>query len=80
MDTIHTWALWRLLMIGLITLPFVVAAVVEGFRKSNADGSNAAAGHDNRNASSPSAGPDAWHVKVENRRVDSAAVVEKRAA
>lgn len=84
MDTIHAWSLWRLLMIGLITLPFLVAVVIVGFRQSNADGSNAGAGHDDRNASSPSAGPDAWHAegdgRVENRPVDSTAIVEKRAA
>jgi hypothetical protein len=79
MDTIHAWALWRLLMIALIALPFLVAAVVVGFRQGHADDPNAIA-----KPSSPVAGPDAWrkqgNAHFEARSVDDAMVVEQRAA
>jgi uncharacterized protein YpmS len=41
MDTIHNWALWRLLFIALIALPFLVAAVVVGFREQRGKAENA---------------------------------------
>ena len=48
MDTMHAWALWRLVMFGLIALPFLVAAVVVGFRQSLADSSISSAGPETR--------------------------------
>jgi hypothetical protein len=79
MDTIHAWALWRLLMLALIALPFLVAVVVVGFRQGHADGRNAVA-----EPSSPIAGPGAWrkegNARFEARSVDDAVAVEQRAA
>ncbi len=43
MDTMHVWALWRLLMLALIALPYLVAAVVMGFRQSHGDSSTSGA-------------------------------------
>ena len=83
MDTMHAWALWRLLMIGLIALPFLVAAVVVGFRQSHADDSISSAQPDDKSGSPEFSGPDAWDRNVDApvgvRSVD-AAVVERRAA
>jgi hypothetical protein len=83
MDTVHAWALWRLVMFGLIALPFLVAAVVVGIRQSHADSSISSAAPDDKTASLEIAGPGAW-----GRDVDAAAeavpvdarVVERRAA
>jgi hypothetical protein len=84
MDTIHAWALWRLVMIGLVALPFLVAVVVASFRQRRTDAPNATSGLADRSAPTAIWGPDAWHVsgegRVENPSVDSAAVVKKRAA
>lgn len=83
MDTMHAWALWRLVMFGLIALPFLVAAVVVGFRQSHADGSISGTGSDDKSASAEISGPSKWgrdiDASVEVRSVD-AAVVERRAA
>jgi hypothetical protein len=83
MDTMHAWALWRLLMVGLIALPFLVAAVVVGFRQSHADGSSSGAGPDDTSASPEISGPSAWGSNVDApvaaRSVDVPAV-EQRAA
>ena len=83
MDTMHAWALWRLVMVGLIALPFLVAAVVVGFRQSLADSSISSAAPDDKNASPEIAGPGVWGRDVdaaaEVRSVD-APVVERRAA
>lgn len=82
MDTMHAWALWRLVMIGLIALPFLVAAVVAGFRQSHADSSISSAEPDDKSGSPEIAGPSVWGrdagVDVEVRSVDAA--VERRAA
>jgi hypothetical protein len=82
MDTMHAWALWRLLMIGLIALPFIVAAVVIGFRQSHAGNSISGAGPDDKSAPEIS-GPSVWgrdvDAPVKVRSVD-APVVERRAA
>jgi hypothetical protein len=84
MDTLHNWVLWRLLVIGLIASPFLVAAVIAGFRQRRTDATNAASGSDDRSAHPAISGPGAWRVegdgRVEIRSVDGAAVVEKRAA
>lgn len=83
MDTMHAWALWRLLMIGLIALPFLVAAVVVGFHQSHADGSISSAGPDDRSAPPEISGPGAWgrdvDAPVKVRSVD-AEVAARRAA
>ena len=83
MDTMHAWALWRLVIVGLIALPFLVAAVVVGFRQSHVDGSILSSGPDDMSASAEISGPGAWgrdvDASVEARSVD-AAVVERRAA
>ena len=60
MDAMRDWLLWRSLLFAVIALPFIVAAVVTGFRDRRADGSNVDAGQDDGNASAPIAGPDAW--------------------
>jgi hypothetical protein len=66
-------------MIALIALPFLVAAVIVGFRQGRADGRNAIA-----EPSSPIAGPDAWrkegNAHFEARSVDDGMAVEQRAA
>ena len=85
MDIVHNWALWRLLVVALIALPFLVAVVVSGLRQRHVDGANASAGHDDRNACSPMAGPDAWRKDGSTplddvRARDNAVVVEQRAA
>ena len=60
MDTMHNWALWRLLIIGLIALPFLVAAVVAGFRQGRADDAISSDGPDDKSASPEISGPSAW--------------------
>lgn len=79
----HVWALWRLVVVGLIALPFLVAAVVVGFRRSHADGSTPGAIADDAGASPEIAGPSAWGRDVDARvnvpRVDTASV-DRRAA
>ena len=83
MDTMHTWALWRLVIVGLIALPFLVAAVVVGFRQSLADRSISSAVPGDKNASPEIAGPSVWDRAVdagaEVRSVD-APVMDRRAA
>ena len=73
-----------MLVVALVAFPFLVAAVVAGFRQRRTDAPNATSGSDDKNASPAISGPSAWHVegdgRVENRSVDSVAVVEKRAA
>jgi hypothetical protein len=72
MDTMHPWALWRLLLIALIALPFVIAVVIAGFRQRRTDATNA------------TSGPGAWRVEsdgsFEIRPIDDVAVVKKCAA
>ena len=84
MDSMHNWALLRLLVIALMAFPFVVAAVVAGFRERHADGSNPDAEPDDGNASLPIAGPDAWRTegggRLQARAGDGAMVVARRAA
>ena len=85
MDTMHAWALWRLVIVGLIALPFLVAAVVVGFRQSHVDGSILSSGPDDMSASAEISGPGAWRVASETRHPEShgndgAPVVDKRAA
>ena len=83
MDTMHNWALWRALVIGLIALPFLVAAVVAGFRQSRADAPISSDGPDDKSASPEISGPGTWgtdaDASVKVRSVD-VAVVERRAA
>jgi len=74
MDELHGWVLLRLLVIALITLPFVVAAVVAGFRQRRPDAVNAASQSDDRSVPPAIAGPSAWRVKSDGRSI------EKRAA
>ena len=79
METMHAWALWRLVMIGLIALPFLVAAVVVGFRRSHADSSNPSTEPDDRTASPEIAGPSVW-ARDMDAPVAVRSVVERRAA
>jgi hypothetical protein len=83
MDMMHNWALWRILIIGLIALPFLVAALVTGFRRSHVEGSISNAEHADRCASSEVSGPSAWSWEgdepVDGHFVGAAAV-ERRAA
>ncbi len=84
MDSMHNWALWRLLLIALIAFPFVVAVVVEGFRQRHAEGSIPSAKPDDANASLPIGGPNAWRKQgatdVQVRSSDEAVVMGWRAA
>jgi hypothetical protein len=79
MDTIHNWALWRLLFIALIALPFLVAAVAVGFREQRGKAENASAENGSGRVSPPIAGPDAWQLAVE-RRVEIPAQIERQHA
>lgn len=84
MDTLHNWVLWRFVVIGLITLPFLVAVVVEGLRQWRTGAPNSTSESNDASASPAIAGPGAWPVasdaNVEIRSVDKAPIVEKRAA
>jgi hypothetical protein len=84
MDTMHTWALWRLLMLALIALPFVIAVMIAGFRQQHAKTANASAEPDDGRISSAISGPGAWRAEVDSqvemRRVANAVVVDQRAA
>jgi hypothetical protein len=84
MDTMHNWALWRILFIALLALPFLVSAVIVGFRQQHAKDSNASAQQDEGTASSAISGPGAWCVEgdkyVETRSVNNTAVLDQRAA
>ena len=83
MDTMHNWALWRLLIIGLIALPFLVAAVVAGFRQSRADAPIYSDGPDDKRASPEISGPSAWGSDVATpvgvRSLDAAAAGRRAA-
>lgn len=84
MDIYHSWALWRLFVIGLSTLPFVVAAVVSGFLQSRSGGSSVGAEHVDESASPSISGPVTWcvedHGRAAIRSDNSVAPVEKHAA
>ena len=84
MNTMHTWVLWRLVVVALMVFPFVVSAVITGIRRRQAEGSSFTTGPDDRNASLPSAGPEAWgregNADGRVRSIDEAAGVERRAA
>jgi hypothetical protein len=84
MVSMHSWMLWRFLVIALMVLPFIVAAVVRRFRERQADGSIRPTQRDERNASLPTAGPDAWRTErvadVQAGSVDNTVAVERRAA
>lgn len=84
MDIYHSWALWKLLVIGLSALPFVVAAVVSDFPRRHSSGSNASVEYVDDNASSAIAGPVAWRVEDHGRAAirsdDRVATVKKQAA
>ncbi len=84
MDIYHSWALWRLLVIGLSALPFVVAAVVSGFLQRHSSGSSGSVERVDDNASSAIAGPVAWGVEDHGRAAirsdDGATTVKKHAA
>jgi len=83
MDTMHNWALWRALVIGLIALPFLVAAVVAGFRQSRADAPISSDGPDDKSASPEISGPSAWGgdvaAAVGVRSLDAAAAGRRAA-
>ena len=83
MDTMHNWALWRLLIIGLIALPFVVGAVVAGFRPGRADDTISGDGPDDKSASPEISGPSAWDRDIvataEARSLDTAAAGRRAA-
>ena len=83
MDTMHNWALWRLLIIGLIALPFLVAAVVAGFRPSRADAPISSDAPDDKSASPEISGPSAWGgdvaAAVGVRSLDAAAAGRRAA-
>ena len=70
----HPWALWRLLMIGLVALPFLVEVVVAAFRQRRTDAPTAMSGSEDRTGSAPMSRPSAWRVAGNGR------IVEKRAA
>jgi sarcosine oxidase gamma subunit len=84
MDTLHNWALWRLLIISLIAFPFLVAALAAGFRRRVEDAASADARSEDGTGSQAVAGPGAWLVDgegcIERSPIDAAVVVEPRAA
>ncbi len=84
MDSMHNWALWRLVLIALIAFPFVVAVVVQGFRQRHAGDSKPNVKPDDGNAAWPMVGPNAYRKEgdgdVQVRSSDEAVVVERRAA
>jgi hypothetical protein len=84
MDTVHTWILWRLLLIALIAFPFLVAAVVVGFWQRRTNATDISDENVDESVCPAIARPSAWRTEGEGRvemwPVDGAAVVEKRAA
>jgi len=82
MDMMHSWAIWRILIIGLIALPFLVAAMVTGFLQRNTKASSNAGHADNR-ASSEVSGPTMWGKQAAEpmeQQYVGAAAAERRAA
>ncbi|MFI4903975.1 MAG: hypothetical protein ACHP91_11230 [Burkholderiales bacterium] len=65
MDNMHSevWALWRLLIVALIMVPFIVAAVIARIRDSRAADSMADVESDDRKSSLPSARPATWRTE-----------------
>jgi hypothetical protein len=83
MVSMHSWMLWRFLVIALMVLPFLVAAVVRRLRERQVHSPIPKTERDG-NALLPSAGPDAWRKQrvadVGAGSGDNTVVVERRAA
>jgi hypothetical protein len=94
MDTTHNWALWRMLMIALIVLPFIVTAILSGLGRQRGKPHSEAAGmtsrrvdatHGDESATPPAWGPGVWAAtgggRIEMHLGRAAvSVVDKRAA
>lgn len=90
MDTMHNWALWRLLMIAVIALPFLVAVLLPGFWKRRSDASPIGATPVDKTQVhatdiTPISRSGAWRAAGDERRPmgrgnDGPSVVDRRAA
>jgi hypothetical protein len=84
MDSMHSWALWRLLLMALIALPLLIAVVIAGLRQPHDRNSKAKAEHHAGSAGPAISGPGAWsteaHGSVEIHRVTDKGVLQQRAA